>query len=80
MSEGNVEFKIFFGRDSVYYFRLYLATCHDFKSDSPLFIKERISGGEDRLTTSAIWQSFSEVAKNLSFIAQNGEYNPVRQH
>jgi len=76
----SVEFKTFFGRDAVKYLRLYLATRKDLKADSPLFTKERIRGGEERITPSAIQQSFSEIAKDLPFVKMNGGYNPARPH
>jgi integrase len=74
-----VEFKTFFGRDAVKYLRLYLATRKDLKPKSPLFTKQRVQGGEARITTSAI-QSFSEIAKDLPFIEQNDGFNPARSH
>lgn len=75
-----VKFKTFFGRDTVHYLRLYLATRKDLEPDSPLFLKERIRGGQDRITDHAIQQSFSEIAKDLDFIKQNGGFNPARPH
>lgn len=75
-----VEFKTFFGRDAVKYLKLYLATRKDLRADSPLFTKERIRGGEERVTPSAIQQSFSEIAKDLPFVKMNGGYNPARPH
>jgi|GEM_PF-1910372 len=75
-----VQFKTFFGRDAVHYLKLYLATRKDLKPDSPLFIKERIRGGEERITAGAIEQSFSEISKDLDFIKQNGGFNPARPH
>jgi integrase len=76
----SVEFKTFFGRDAVKYLKLYLATRKDLNVDSPLFTKERVRGGEARINPSAIQQSFSEIAKDLDFIKQNGGYNPARPH
>jgi integrase len=75
-----VEFKTFFGRDAVKYLKLYLATKKDLKADSPLFTKERVRGGEKRITSSAIQQSFSEIAKDLPFVKMKGGYNPARPH
>lgn len=75
-----VQFKTFLGRDSVKYLRLYLSTRKYLKPDSPLFTKKRTRGGIVRLTTGAIQQSFSEIAKDLPFIKQNGGYNPARPH
>lgn len=75
-----VEFKSFFGRDAVKYLKLYLATRKDLKPDSSLFTKKRARGGVERMTTAAIQQSFSEIAKDLSFIKQKGGYNPARPH
>jgi len=76
-----VEFKTFFGRDAVKYLRLYLATRKNLKPQSPLFTKIRARGGEERITTASIQQTFSEIAKNLPFIKQNGDdYNPARPH
>lgn len=75
-----VEFKSFFGRDAVKYLRLYLATRNDLNPDSPLFTKQRARGGEVRISTAAIIQSFSEIAKELPFIKQKGGYNPARPH
>jgi len=74
------QFKTFFGRDAVHYLRLYLATRKDLNADSPLFTKERVRGGEKRISEAAIQQSFSEIAKDLDFIKQNGGYNPARPH
>jgi site-specific recombinase XerC len=76
----SVEFKTFFGRDAVKYLKLYLETRKDLTSQSPLFTKERVRDGEARITPSAIQQSFSEIAKDLDFIKQNGGYNPARPH
>jgi integrase len=75
-----VEFKTFFGRDAVKYLKLYLATRSNLQPDSPLFAKERVRGGETRINPSAIQQSFSEIAKDLGFVKQNGGYNPARPH
>ncbi len=75
-----VEFKTFFGRDTVNYLRLYLATRKDLKPSSSLFTKERARGKETRITPGAIIQSFSQIAKELPFIKQNGGYNPARPH
>ena len=75
-----VEFKTFFGHDAVKYLRLYLSTRKDLKFDSPLFTKKRMRGGMIRITTAAIQYSFNEIAKGLSFIKQNGGYNPARPH
>ena len=76
----SVEFKTFLGHDAVKYLRLYLATREDLTPDSPLFTKQRARGGVERMTTAAIQQSFSEIAKELPFIKQNGGYNPARPH
>ena len=77
----SVEFKTFFGRDATKYLRLYLATRKNLKPESPLFAKKRERGGEARISTGAIQQSFSEIAKNLSFIKQKkGSYSPARPH
>ena len=76
----NVEFKTFFGRDAVKYLRLYLQTRGILKPDSPLFVKERKRGGDVRITPGAIQQSFSEIAKQLPFIKNNGGFNPARPH
>lgn len=87
--KSEVEFKSFFGRDAVKYLRLYLATRKDLTPESPLFVKERVRGeekkrirGEERINPSTIQQSFSEIAKGLDFIKQNGggDYNPARPH
>ena len=75
-----IKFKTFFGTDAVYYLRLYLATRKDLNPESPLFVKERLRGGEERITDCAVQQSFSEMAKDLSFIKQNGGFNPERPH
>ena len=75
-----VQFKTFFGRDAVHYLKLYLATRKDLKPDTPLFVKERVRGGEERITDGAIEQSFSEMSKDLDFIKQNGGFNPARPH
>jgi len=48
--------------------------------NSPLFHKERAKGGERRISPTAIQESFSEIAKDLSFIRQNGGFNPARPH
>jgi integrase len=76
----NVEFKTFFGRDAVKYLKLYLETRGELKPEDPLFTKQRVRGGEARLNTATIEQAFSEIAKDLDFIKQNGGYNPARPH
>jgi integrase/recombinase XerD len=76
-----VEFYTFFGRDAVKYLRLYLATRTDLTPESPLFTKVRARGGDERITTAAIQATFSELAKELPFIKNNGDgYNPARPH
>jgi len=62
------------------YLKLYLATRKDLKPDRPLFTKKRTRGGMECITTGAIQQSFSEIAKDLPFIKQKGGYNPARPH
>jgi integrase len=77
----DVEFKSFFGRDAVKYLKLYLATRGELKPEDPLFTKQRTRGGEERINPSTIQQTFSEIAKNLSFIKQKKDaYNPARPH
>jgi integrase len=81
-----VKFKSFFGRDAVHYLKLYLATRGKLKPGDPLFTKERIRGKKEdgekriRITPTIIQQSFSEIAKGLTFIKQNGGYNGARPH
>lgn len=77
----SVQFKTFFGRDAVKYLKLYLETRKNLKSESPLFTKIRSRGGEMRITTTIIQQSFSEIAKKLDFIdLEEDAYNPARPH
>lgn len=76
----DVKFKTFFGRDTVYYLKLYLATRGKLNPTEPLFAKERVRGGEARISDSAIQESFSVIAKDLPFIKQNGGYNGARPH
>jgi len=74
-----VPFKTFFGCDSLKYLRLYLQTRKNLISDSPLFTKW---GSEERITTGAIQQRFSEIAKDLPFIKKKEleGFNPCRPH
>ena len=81
--KAEVEFKTFFGRDAVHYLKLYLATRGELKPDDPLFVKERVRGGEVRISDTAIQESFSQVAKNVDFIKKkmvDDAYNPARPH
>lgn len=67
-----VEFKTFFGRDSVKYLRIYLETRQNLKSNSPLFT---MSGSNtERLTIAAIEQKFSEFAKTLPFLNNHNNH------
>ena len=74
-----VEFKTFLGRDALKYLRLYLQTRKHLTSESPLFTK---LGSAKRITTSAIQQRFSEIAKDLPFVKKKDllGFNPVRPH
>ena len=76
----SVEFKTFFGRDAVKYLRLYLATRKCLTPNSPLFAKMRAKGGEERITTSIIQETFNSIAEKVSFIEKNGGYNAARPH
>jgi integrase len=75
-----IEFKTFLGADSMRYLKLYLQTRNDLTAKSPLFT---LWGSSTRISTSAIQQRFSEIAKKLSFLKnqdlENG-YNPARPH
>lgn len=75
----DVPFKTFFGRDAVKYLRLYLQTRKNLTPEIPLFTKW---GSEERITTGAIQQKFSEIAKDLSFIKKKEleGFNPCRPH
>lgn len=74
-----VPFKTFFGRDAVKYLRLYLQTRKNLTPETPLFTKW---GSEERITTGAIQQKFSEIAHDLSFIKKKEMegFNPCRPH
>jgi len=74
-----VPFKTFFGCDALKYLRLYLQTRKNLISESPLFTKW---GSEERITTAAIQQKFSEIAKDLPFIKKKDlvGFNPARPH
>jgi site-specific recombinase XerC len=75
----SIPFKTFFGRDAVKYLKLYLQTRKKLKDSSPLFSK---LAREERLTTNAVQQRFSEIAQELSFISKQDMegYNPCRPH
>jgi hypothetical protein len=75
-----VEFKTFFGADTLKYLRLYLATRRSLTTSTPLFTK---SGSKARITTAAIQQRFSEIAENVTFIKKEDlaeGYKPCRPH
>ena len=74
-----VPFKTFFGRDAVKYLRLYLQTRKNLTPETPLFTKW---GSEERITTGAIQQKFSEIAHDLPFIKKREMegFNPCRPH
>ena len=58
-----------------------LGTRGKLKPNDPLFTKERTRKGEARITTAAIQQSFSEIAKDLDFVTMTEDaYNPARPH
>lgn len=77
----DVEFKTFFGRDAVHYLKLYLETRGKLKPTDPLFAKERLKGGEPRLTPTIIEQTFNKIAEKTSFIKlAKDAYNPARPH
>lgn len=73
--------KTFLGADSVTYLKTYLKTRSGLKPSSPLFVVERQRGKTARITDGAIQKKFKAIAKDLSFLKDNGDgYNPARPH
>ena len=74
-----VDFKTFLGADAVHYLQLYLETRTELTRDSPLFTLW--NSNTSRISDGAIQKKFKEIAKELSFLRDNGEgMNPARPH